>query len=77
VATEFGFGLRPGQVIDDNHYANRIIKYLEERGISWVCWVFDPEWGPRMLKSWDTYELTESGDFFRKAMHGELKFQKK
>jgi endoglucanase len=77
VATEFGFELQPGQTIDDNHYSNRIIKYLEGRGISWMCWVFDPEWGPRMLKSWDSYDLTESGEFFKKAMHEELKFQKK
>jgi hypothetical protein len=39
--------------------------------------VFDPEWGPRMLNSWDTYELTKSGEFFKKALHAELKFQKK
>jgi hypothetical protein len=38
--------------------------------------VFDPEWGPNMLKSWDTYELTESGKFFKKALHGELEVQK-
>ena len=24
-------------------------KYLEGRDISWLCWVFDPEWGPRLL----------------------------
>jgi hypothetical protein len=77
IATEFGFELQPGQSIDDNHYGNRIIKYLEGKGISWVCWVFDPEWGPRMLNSWDTYELTKSGEFFKKALHAELKFQKK
>jgi len=77
VATEFGFNLRPGQVMDANSYAPRIINFLEGRGISWICWVFDPEWGPRMLKSWDTYELTESGEFFKKAMKGELEFQKK
>jgi aryl-phospho-beta-D-glucosidase BglC (GH1 family) len=76
VATEFGFGLRQGQTIDAQHYGNRIISYLESKGISWMCWVYDPEWDPRLLKSWDTYELTESGDFFKKAMHGELEFQK-
>lgn len=75
MVTEFGFGVRPGQTIDDDHYGNHIIGYLEKKGISWVCWVFDPEWGPRMMQSWDTYELTESGKFFRKAMHGELKIQ--
>jgi endoglucanase len=76
VATEFGFGLRPGQTINAEHYGNKIISYLEGKGISWICWVYDPEWGPQLLKSWDTYELTESGVFFKKAMHGELEFQK-
>jgi hypothetical protein len=77
VATEFGFSLRTGQTIDSQHYGNRIIDYLESKGISWLCWVYDPEWGPRLLKSWDTYELTESGEFFKKAMHGELEIQNK
>jgi len=77
VVTEFGFGLRPGQTIDADHYGNRIISYLEGRGLSWICWVYDPEWGPSLLKSWDTYELTGSGEFFRKALHGELESQKK
>jgi aryl-phospho-beta-D-glucosidase BglC (GH1 family) len=76
VATEFGFGLGPDQTITADHYANKIISYLEGKGISWVCWDYDPEWGPQLLKSWDTYELTGSGEFFKKAMHGELEFQK-
>jgi endoglucanase len=75
VATEFGFDLAPGQTVTEDHYGNSIIKYLENKGISWICWDFDPDWGPRLLKSWD-YSLTGSGEFFRKAMHGELGFQK-
>lgn len=74
VATEFGLGGFPGQ--KDNGYGDSIIRYLEGKGISWVCWVFDPEWGPAMLKSWD-YSLTDGGAFFKKAMHGELDVQKK
>lgn len=72
VATEFGFELRPGETLTEDHYAYRIIRYLEGRGISWLCWAFDPEWGPRLLKSWDPYVNTPSGEFFKKAMHGEL-----
>jgi aryl-phospho-beta-D-glucosidase BglC (GH1 family) len=76
MVTEFGFGLwGQNKTIDENHYANKIINYLEGKGISWVCWVFDPEWGPSLLRSWDTYELTESGEFFKKAMKGELEIQ--
>jgi endoglucanase len=78
MATEFGLGIRQGTVIDDEFYGNKIIKYLESKGISWVCWVFDPEWGPQLLKSWgDKYELTPGGEFFKKALKGELDFQKK
>jgi endoglucanase len=74
VATEFGLFTNPGEPGHED-YGNRIIKYLEGRGISWMCWVFDPEWGPQLLKSWN-YDLTEKGVFFSKAMHGELDFQK-
>jgi endoglucanase len=74
VATEFGFGGFPGQK-NDTTYGNSIIKYLEGKGISWVCWCFDPEWGPKLIESWQ-YDLTESGKFFKQAMKGELDFQK-
>jgi endoglucanase len=67
VATEFGFEAPPGQTAD-NDYGKSIIDYLESRGISWVCWCFDPEWGPRLLKSWH-YDFTESGKFFQNAFH--------
>ena len=68
IATEIGFGLRSGDTIGPNHYGYQVTKYLEDRGIGWMAWVFDPEWGPPMLKSWDTYELTPAGEFFKKAM---------
>jgi hypothetical protein len=45
------------------------------KGIIWVCWVCDPEWGPQMLKSWNACELTESGAFFKEAMQGRLEVQ--
>ncbi len=77
MVTEFGLHMRPGETIDEDFYGNRIIKYCESKGISWMCWVFDPQWGPNMLRSWgnETYELTEGGEFFKKALHGELDFQ--
>ncbi len=76
VVTEFGFGVRPGTDIEADHYGYKIIDYLESKGISWLCWVYDPEWYPRMLKDWESYDLTEGGAFFRRAMHGELNIQK-
>jgi endoglucanase len=64
VATEFGFGPRDG---GDSGYGEAIVKYLEAKGISWIAWCFDPEWGPQLLKSWN-YDLTPAGEFFQKAM---------
>ena len=69
IATEFGFELKDGETITKDHYGNRIVDYLEGRGISWMCWCFDPEWGPRLLKSYDNYELTGTGEFIKKALH--------
>jgi len=68
IATEIGFELKPGDV-DTSDYRNRITRFLEERGISWMAWVFDPDWTPRMLKSWDGYQLAADGEFFKEAMH--------
>jgi hypothetical protein len=71
VATEIGYGgaaNRPEGVA----YGPAITKYLEDRGISWIAWAYDVEWGPSLLKSWDTFELTESGEFFSQAMNGSV-----
>jgi endoglucanase len=70
LATEFGL---MGRQDREGGYGPSIIKYLEGRGIGWVGWVFDPEWGPPLLRSWDTYALTEAGEFFRDALQGKLK----
>jgi endoglucanase len=68
VVTEFGFTLGRGDDADNREYGTAIINYMEAKGISWVAWIFDPDWYPRLLKSWDTYELTEAGTFFKQAM---------
>jgi len=47
-------------------YGKAIVTYLESKGIGWLGWVFDPERGPNLLQSWDTYELT-GGEFFQQA----------
>lgn len=69
IATEFGFSIRKGTTVKENDYGNVIINYLEGKGISWIARVYDPEWFPKMLESWDTYELTGGGEFFKQAMH--------
>jgi len=69
IATEIGFGFQGDETVDDNHYGNRITRFLEQSGISWMAWVFDPQWGPPMLKSFDGFALTGSGEFFKQALH--------
>jgi endoglucanase len=68
IATEIGFSTRKGTALKEDDYGNAIVNYLEGKGISWVAWCFDPQWGPTLLSSWD-YDLTGSGEFFKQAMH--------
>ena len=75
IATEFGgFGPpRPAAsgaappATPPAPYGPSIIKYLEGRGISWLVWCFDPEWGPTLISDWN-YTLNPSGEFAKQAM---------
>ena len=72
VATEFGGFPPPRQsaagAAPQTPYGPSIIKYLEGKGISWLVWCFDPEWGPTLINDWD-YTLSPSGEFAKQAMH--------
>jgi hypothetical protein len=72
VATEFGFMSADGPgahipVIADETYGRAIVDFFEARGISWLAWVFDPEWSPQMFSDWD-FTPTAQGRFFRDEM---------
>jgi hypothetical protein len=70
VATEFGGFSEPAAgVAGQVPYGPSIIKYLESKGISWMVWCFDPEWGPTLISDWN-YTLNASGEFAKQAMHG-------
>jgi hypothetical protein len=69
LATEFGFDVKDGETVDGTHYADHVTRYLEQRGIGWVAWCFDAQWGPRLLKNFDEFELTRSGEFIKQALH--------
>jgi hypothetical protein len=68
VATEFGFILGDQGAEANLNYGNTIIKFFADKGISWITWAFDPDWYPRLIDSWDTFKLTEGGEFFQQAM---------
>jgi aryl-phospho-beta-D-glucosidase BglC (GH1 family) len=77
IATEFGGLAAPGASSQgapgesarrpNAEYGTAIIQYLENKGISWVVWCFDPEWGPTLIRNWN-YDLTPSGEFAKAAM---------
>ena len=54
-------------VISDESYGDAITKYSEEKGISYVVWVFDPQWAPAMFDDWK-FTPTRQGKYFKKAL---------
>jgi endoglucanase len=72
VATEFGGAQAASPNSTQPAYGPSIIKYLESKGISWLVWCFDPEWGPTLIRDWQ-YTLTPSGEFAKQVMLDPLK----
>ena len=75
VATEFGGATETGNARDGDQvpYGPSIFRYLESKGISWMVWCFDPQWGPTLISDWD-YTLTPAGEYAKKIMTGVIKF---
>ena len=72
ILTEMGFALPDEKgahvpVKGDEEYGRRIVDYAKSKGISWVVWVFDPDWSPMMIKDWN-YTPTRQGTFFKKVL---------
>jgi aryl-phospho-beta-D-glucosidase BglC (GH1 family) len=72
VLTEIGF-CGPDEkgahvpVISDESYGDAITRYCEENGISYVVWVFDPQWAPMLIKDWQ-FTPTRQGQYFKGAL---------
>ena len=74
ILTEIGFAgeEEPGAhipVISDESYGDAITKYCDENGISYVVWVFDPQWAPGLFKDWE-YTPTRHGAYFKEHLRG-------
>jgi len=72
ILTEIGFSGADDKgahvpVISDESYGDAITQYTAERGISYVVWVFDPNWSPMLFSDWN-YTLTRQGKYFKEAM---------
>lgn len=74
ILTEIGFCYKGDRgehipVISDETYGPAIVNYCKSKGISWVAWVFDPDWAPMMFSDWK-YTPTHQGEFFKGVMQG-------
>ncbi|MFD2574278.1 glycoside hydrolase family 5 protein [Spirosoma soli] len=54
-------------VISDESYGDAITRYCDTNGISYIVWVFDPQWAPMMFTDWN-YTPTRQGRYFKKVM---------
>ncbi len=54
-------------VISDESYGDAITGYADANGISYVVWVFDPQWAPQLFSDWN-YTPTRQGRYFKQAL---------
>lgn len=54
-------------VISDESYGDAMMAYCKKTGISFVSWVFDPNWAPRMFSDWN-YTPSRQGKYWKAAM---------
>lgn len=54
-------------VISDESYGDAITSYTAEKGISYVVWVFDPQWSPSLFSDWK-FTPTRQGKYFKNAL---------
>jgi endoglucanase len=72
ILTEIGFCVADDRgahvpVISDESYGDAITRYTSDKGISYVLWVFDPQWAPMLFSDWD-YTPTRQGKYFKKVL---------
>ena len=65
--SEDGYGAHVPVIDNEGTYGPELVKFMEDRGISWMAWCFDPDWAPTMISDWD-FTPTEQGRFFRHVM---------
>ena len=52
-------------VISDESYGDAITNYCDSNQISYVVWVFDAEWAPRLFNDWTNYTPSRHGKYFK------------
>jgi aryl-phospho-beta-D-glucosidase BglC (GH1 family) len=77
IATEMGFASECDKsanatIIGDEVYGRHIVDYFDKKRISWLVWVFDPNWGPKMFLDWN-YTPSPQGEFFKQVLQSSKK----
>ena len=72
ILTEIGFSGPddPGAhvpVISDESYGDTITEYCDENEISYMIWVFDNQWAPRLFEDWN-YTPSRQGKYFKEKL---------
>ena len=74
ILTEIGFshsedeGAHIPVINDDDTYGTAITNYCDEKEISYVIWVFDAQWAPKLFEDFKTYKPSRHGKFFKKKI---------
>tara|TARA_R110002049_G_scaffold300182_1_gene490849 strand:+ start:1584 stop:2594 length:1011 start_codon:yes stop_codon:yes gene_type:complete len=74
ILTEIGFshsedeGAHVPVINDDDTYGDAITNYCDEKEISYVVWVFDAQWAPRLFEDFKTYNPSRHGKYFKKKI---------
>ena len=55
-------------VISDESYGDAMMAYCKNKNISFVCWVFDPHWAPRMFSDWN-FTPSRQGKYWKTALN--------
>ncbi len=72
ILTEIGFAGEEERgahipVTSDESYGEAITAYADDRGISYIVWIFDARWSPRLFSDWQ-YTPTRQGTLFKAKM---------
>ena len=75
ILTEIGFshtedeGSHQPVINDDDTYGDAITNYCDEKEISYVIWVFDAQWAPKLFEDFETYTPSRHGKYFKKKIN--------
>ncbi len=59
-------------VVDDGKYVDYLLDFTAEKSISYVIWVFDPQWSPMLIEDF-SYKPTPAGRVWKESLAKRIK----